>query len=167
MRDNPRMRSLLAALPIVLTLAGATAVSDASTPASGGTPTTLVIHLKSHVTTSFNDDNPPKGDSKGDRYLVRDNLINAAKQFGKRVGAVVGHDSGIIVLATAKQGTITGVATLPDGKIRFQGALSLTSVPGPPLKVTGGSGRYAQARGKVVIGSGDFPLNTYHLTLPV
>jgi hypothetical protein len=166
MRDNLRMRSLPAALAVVFTLAGATAVS-ASTPSSGGTPTTLVIHLKSHVTTSFNDDHPPKGDSKGDRYLVRDDLINAAKQFGKGVGAIVGHDSGIIIVTAPKKGTISGVAILPDGRIRFEGPLNLSSVPGPPLKVTGGTGRYAQARGQVMIGAGDFPLNTYHLTLPV
>jgi hypothetical protein len=166
MRDNPRMRSLLVTLPVVFALAGATAVS-ASTPTAGGTPTTMVLKLRSHVTVSFNDDNPPKGDSKGDRYLVRDNLINAVKQFGKGVGAVVGHDSGIIIVTAPKKGTITGVAVLPNGKIRFEGPLSLTSVPGPPLKVTGGTGRYVQASGKVVIGRGDFPLNTYHLTLPV
>jgi hypothetical protein len=166
MRDNLLMRSLLAPLAFLLTLSGATAVS-ASAPMSGGTPTTLVIHLRSHVTVSFNDDHAPKGESKGDRYLVRDNLINAAKQFGKGVGAVVGHDSGIIVVTAPKKGTISGVATLPNGKIRFEGPLSLTPVPGPPLRVTGGSGRYAQARGQVVIGRGDFPLNTYHLTLPV
>jgi hypothetical protein len=166
MRDNLRMRLFLAALAVALTLTGVTAVS-ASTPSSGGTPTTLVIKLKSHVTTSFNDDHPPKGDSKGDRYLVRDDLVNVAKQFGKGVGAVVGHDSGIIIVTAPKKGTISGVAILPNGKIRFEGPLNLTSVPGPPLEITGGSGRYAQARGKVVIGAGDFPLNTYHLTLPV
>jgi hypothetical protein len=159
------VRTAIAALALALTLLAVSASGAA--PTSGGTPTTLVLRLKSHVTASFNDDHPPKGDSKRDRYLVRDNLINVAKQFGKGVGIVVGHDSGIIILTAPKKGTITGVAILPNGKIRFEGPLSLTATPGPPLKVTGGSGRYAQATGNVVIGSGNFPLNTYHLTLPV
>jgi hypothetical protein len=166
MRDNPHVRLLITAAALGLALAGVSSAS-ASRPTAGGTPTALVIKLKSHVTTSFNDDRPPKGDSKGDRYLVRDNLINVGKQFGKRAGAIIGHDSGIITLSGAKTGSIVGVAVLPDGKISFKGPLSLSSAPGPPLTVTGGTGRYAQARGKVVIGSGDFPLNTYKITVPV
>ena len=98
---------------------------------------------------------------------MRDTLSNAARQFGKRAGVVVGHDSGIIVRTGAKAGTIKGVATIPGGTIRFQGTISLTSVPGPPLKVTGGTGKYAQATGTLVIGPGGFPLNTYKLILPV
>jgi hypothetical protein len=167
MRDNPQMRMVVAAFAsLALPLVAASAASG-GTPSSGGTPTSLVIKLTSQVTASFNDDHPPKGESNGDRYLVRDNLINATRQFGKRVGVVVGHDSGIIIVTGTKRGSIVGVATLPGGKIRFKGALSLSSVPGPPLKVTGGTGRYAHATGAVVIGAGDFPLNTYRLTLPV
>jgi hypothetical protein len=167
MRDTAVVRLPIAALAVLLALPAATSASGSSMPSSGGTPTSLVIRLKSHVTASFNDDHPPKGDSNGDRYLVRDDLINMRKQFGKGVGAVVGHDSGIIVLTGPKKGSITGIAVLPDGKIRFKGPLSLTSVPGPPLTVIGGTGRYAQARGKLVIGPGGYPLNTYRLTLPV
>ena len=165
MRDNPHVRIVVAAFALALPLVAAGSASG-STPSSGGTPTSLVIKLTSHVTASFKDDRAPKGESNGDRYLVRDNLINAARQFGKRAGAVVGHDSGIIIVTGAKTGSIVGVATLPGGKIRF-GVLSLTAVPGPPLKVTGGTGRYARATGAVVIGPGNFPLNTYRLTLPV
>jgi hypothetical protein len=159
------MRWVLAVLVLTLTLVAASAASG-SAPTSGGTPTTLVIRVQSHVTDSFKEDHAPKGDSNGDRYLVRDRLINVRKQFGKRAGAVVGHDSGIIIRTGAKTGTIVGVATLPGGTIRFEGVLSLTSVPGPPLTVTGGSGKYARATGKLVIGPGGHPLNTYHLTLP-
>jgi hypothetical protein len=166
MRDNLHVRTVVAAFALALPLVAVGSASG-STPSSGGTPTSLVIRVTSHVTASFNDDRAPKGESNGDRYLVRDNLINAARQFGKRVGAVVGHDSGIIIVTGAKTGSIVGVATLPGGKIRFKGVLSLTSAPGPPLKVTGGTGRYARATGAVVIGPGNFPLNTYRLTLPV
>jgi len=166
MRDNPHVRILITAAALGLALAGVSTAS-ASRPSAGGTPTALVIRLKSHVRTSFNDDTPPKGDSKGDRYLVRDDLINVVTQFGKRPGAIIGHDSGIITLSGPRTASIVGVAVLPDGRISFKGALSLSSTPGPPLTVTGGTGRYAQARGKVVIGSGNFPLNTYKITVPV
>jgi hypothetical protein len=165
-RDNLHMRWALAVLVLALTLVASSAASG-SAPTSGGTPTTLVIRVQSHVTQSFTDDRAPKGESNGDRYLVRDRLVNVRKQFGKRAGAVVGHDSGIIVRTGANTGMIVGVATLPGGTIRFKGALSLTSVPGPPLTVTGGTGKYARATGKLVIGPGGYPLNTYHLTLPV
>ena len=166
MRDNLHMRWPLAILVVALTLVTASAASG-SAPASGGTPTTLVIKVQSHVTQSYTDDHAPKGESNGDRYLVRDRLINVRMQFGRRAGAIVGHDSGIIVRTGAKTGTIVGVATLPGGTIRFEGVLSLTSVPGPPLAVTGGTGKYARATGKLVIGPGGYPLNTYRLTLPV
>ncbi|HET6174624.1 MAG TPA: hypothetical protein VFD90_18605 [Gaiellales bacterium] len=160
------MRASLSAVALALGLLAAS-VASAATPRAGGTPTALVIKVKSHVVASFTDDRAPKGESNGDRYLVRDSLVNAAKQFGKRAGAVVGHDSGIIVRTGARSGMIVGVTTLPGGTIRFQGSLSLTARPGPPLKVTGGTGRYARATGSVVIGPGGFPLNTYRLTLPV
>jgi hypothetical protein len=164
-RHNGDVRPLIAALVLALALVAASAASGM--PSSGGTPTALVIRVKSHVTVSYNDDRPPKGDSNGDRYLVRDELRNVGKQFGKADGAVVGHDSGIIIVIGPKTGSFVGVAILPGGKIRLKGVLSLTSVPGPPLIVTGGTGRYARASGKVVIGPGGYPLNTYRLTLPV
>jgi len=165
-RHNGDVRPLATALVLALALV-AVSTASGSTPSSGGTPTALVIRVKSHVTASFNDDHPPKGDSNGDRYLVRDELRNVGKQFGKADGAVVGHDSGIIVVTGPKTGSFVGIAVLPGGRIRFKGVLSLTSVPGPPLIVTGGTGRYARASGKVVIGQGGYPLNTYRLTLPV
>jgi hypothetical protein len=160
------VRAAITLLALALGLIAAGTASG-STPSSGGTPTTVVIRVQSHVSKSFTDDHAPKGDSNGDRYLVRDALINVKKQFGKRAGAVVGHDSSIIVRTGAKTGTIVGVATLPGGKIRFEGVVSLTAVPGPPLKVTGGTGKYARATGKLVIGTGGYPVNTYQLTLPV
>ena len=36
---------------------------------------------------------------------------------------------------------------------------------GETFTVTGGTGRYAHARGTIVVGSGNSPLNTYRLTL--
>ena len=89
------------------------------------------------------------------------------KQFGKARRSSRRARFGHHRRHRAEEGSIVGVATLPGGKIRFKGVVSLTSVPGPPLMVTGGTGRYARASGKVVIGPAGIPLNTYRLTLPV
>ena len=166
MRDNPHVRIVVAAFALALPLSAAGSASG-STPSSGGTPTSLVIKLTSHVTASFNDDRAPKGESNGDRYLVRDNLINAARQFGKRVGAVVGHDSGIIIVTGAKTGSIVGVATLPGGKIRFKGVTQPDRCSRPAPQGHRRNRPLCTGDGRRRIGPGNFPLNTYRLTLPV
>lgn len=145
-------------LPLLVVAAAATAAASAS----GAAPTTLVITVKSVTTASIPTDKAPKGASKGDRVLVRDRLLNVGRQFGKPAGAVVGRDEGVVVLTSATSGTFDGVTTLPGGTIRLHGVIR-NSVE--IYSIVGGSGKYAHARGTIVVGNGKSPLNTYHLKL--
>ena len=52
------------------------------------------------------------------------------------------------------------------GTISFKGGGRLSTGASPPIPVVGGTGRYDHARGTVVVGPGNAPLNTYRLTLP-
>jgi hypothetical protein len=146
---------------IPLALAAAATVTGAAT-ASGAVPTTMVITVKSVTTATIATDKAPKGASKGDRVLVRDRLVNVARQFGKPAGAVVGHDEGVLVLTSASSGTFKGTATLPGGTIRLHGTIAGGS---ESYTVAGGTGRYAHVRGTITVGPGKSPLNTYHLRL--
>ena len=152
---TPSMRRLLFAFPSILLAVGATVASAAA-------PTTLVITVRSVTTASIPTDKAPKGASKGDRVLLRDRLVNVAKQFGKPAGAVVGRDEGVLVLTSPTSATFEGVTTLPGGTIRLRGIIR-NGVE--TYSIVGGTGKYAHARGTIVVGPGKSPLNTYHLRL--
>jgi hypothetical protein len=156
------MRLLLVPLTIAL-LTVAAGPASAAMPAAGGLPISLVITVKSVTTSIKRTDKPPKGPSKGDRYVYRDRLVNVARQFGKPKGATVGGDAGSMTLTSSSTGVASGVATLPGGTIRFAGTLGSSSTP---FTVRGGTGRYAHARGVLLVGSGSSPLNIYRLTFP-
>ena len=60
-----------------------------------------------------------------------------------------------------------GTAILPNGTLRLAGTVVPLANGVLQFRVAGGTGRYAKARGTVLVGSGDKRvLNTYHLTLP-
>jgi hypothetical protein len=155
------MSRLLAMLAGALVVVAAPAVAA---PTAGGPTQLLVIQVKSVAAGASADDKAPKGPSRGDRLLERSRLLNVRTQFGKPAGALVGRDQALVILAGPRSGRIAGVATLPGGTIRFGGVMRLDGVDSIP--VTGGTGRYARARGTLFVGKGDTPLNTYHLRLP-
>jgi hypothetical protein len=152
----PGMRRLIALLAFVSALAGAT------TPASAATPS-IVITVKSITIASIPRDTPPKGASRGDRIILRDRLVNVRKQFGRPAGATVGRDEGTLRFTSPTTGTFDGVATLPGGTIRLHGIIHDGI---ETFTVAGGSGKYANARGTIAIGSGKSPLNTYRISFP-
>jgi hypothetical protein len=141
-------------------LLAAAATAAASAPAAA--PSTIVITVKSVTTASIPKDTAPTGASKGDRLVLRDRLLNVGKQFGKPDGAVVGRDEGVLVLTSATSATFDGVTTLPGGTIRLRGVIR-NGVG--TYSIAGGTGKFAHARGTIVIGKGKSPLNTYHLKL--
>jgi len=134
----------------------------AATPAA--VSKTLVIRLKSIAIASTVHDVPPKGISKGDAYVGRFRLLNVVPQFGRPAGAAVGKERSTLTLTTRTNGVVTGAVVLPGGTIRYRGAGRLGS--DAPIPVVGGTGRFAGARGTLIIGKGNSPLNTYRLTLP-
>jgi hypothetical protein len=151
------MRRLIALCGLVLALAGATI------PASAAAQSPLVITVKSITIASIPRDAPPKGASRGDRIILRDRLVNVRKQFGKPAGATVGRDEGIVRFTSPTRGTFDGVTTLPGGTIRLHGIIHDGI---ETFTVAGGSGKYANARGTIAIGSGKAPLNTYRISFP-
>ncbi len=134
---------------------------------NGFASTVVVIKVKSVSVSGSHHDQLPKGLSKGDFYIVKDKLINLTEQFGDNAGAVVGRDSQTLRFTTATTWTMIGTSTLPGGKLFFagHGHVSAGNLVGSIL-VTGGTGKYAGARGTLVAGAGNSPPNTYNLRLP-
>jgi hypothetical protein len=98
---------------------------------------------------------------------MTDKLYNLVPQFGKPKGALVGSDSGTL----KKTGTISfsfrGMARLPGGTLTVKGQV-IGGERVSNLTIAGGTGRFAGARGIVVIrgmaGQGRAS-NIFHLTL--
>ena len=127
----------------------------------------LTIAVTSVAVSVKPKDVAPKGTSKGDTIEYRDRLLNAKAQFGRAKGAAVGSDRGTMTFTSAHAARFSGVAVLPGGTLRLEG--KVLALPGRSLAipVTGGTGRFANAKGYVVVGPGTKrALNTYSLTLP-
>jgi hypothetical protein len=147
---------------VALTLVGLAACvipSAASAAERTIAVTSVTISMVSH-------DARPKGPSPGDSVTYRDRLLNAAPQFGKRKGAVVGSDRGTLRYDSAHTATFTGRVTLPGGTLELSGAVYSTPGGGLVIPIVGGTGSYADARGTVTVGSGrDRVLNAYAFTI--
>lgn len=126
----------------------------------------LTIAVTSVVISSRQTDVVPKGTSKGDTIAMRDRLVNAKAQFGKKKGAVVGSDHGTMTFTGAHTARFSGTAVLPGGTLRLDGKV-VPVTNGLVIPITAGTGRFAKAKGFVVVGHGDKTApNTYVLTLP-
>jgi hypothetical protein len=119
----------------------------------------LTIVVTSVSLSAKTTDVAPKGTSKGDTIVFRDRLLNAK-------GAVVGSDRGTMTFTSAHTATFSGEAVLPGGTVRLQG--KVVSVGASlAIPVSGGTGRFAKAKGYVVVGPGDKrAVNTYTLSIP-
>jgi len=127
----------------------------------------IVIRLISINSIVGSTDKAPKGPSAGDRYVATSVLRNQIRQFGKPIGAVVGHDRAVYRFSSSTAYRIDGVATLPGGTVSFHGRASVSSTAGV-LPVTGGTGRFARSRGTVqsIDLGGARARNIYRLRLP-
>jgi hypothetical protein len=109
----------------------------------------------------------PTGTSKGDTIEYRDRLLNAKAQFGRAKGAAVGSDRGTMTFTSAHAARFSGVAVLPGGTLRLEGKVIALPNKSLAIPVTGGTGRFAKAKGFLLVGPGTKrALNTYTLTLP-
>jgi hypothetical protein len=128
---------------------------------------TLTIEVTSVVIKVTSIDKRPKGNSKGDRVIQRNKLVNAKRQFGKPKGTHVGSDQGTITWTGPHTERYEGVTRLPGGTIRVGGAVRLISGGGIRIPIVGGTGRYAKATGMLYVSDGEErALNVYQLTLP-
>jgi len=108
----------------------------------------------------------PKGTSKGDTIVMRDRLLNTKAQFGRAKGAAVGSDHGTMTFTSAHTARFSGIAVLPGGTLVLKGEVVVLTA-GLAIPVIGGTGRFARAKGYVLVGHGSKRvLNTYALTVP-
>lgn len=135
--------------------------------AAAATPPAL-IRLVSVTTSARETDRPPKGQSTGDTVHETSTLLNEVAQFGKPRQAVVGSDRAVQRLRLRpRRLTVTGVATLPGGTLRFHGQVERHARGGIVIPVVAGTGRYLGAQGILWILTADNPprtLNVYRLT---
>jgi hypothetical protein len=143
----------------------------ASLAAVAGVPAAQAAKLTIKVTSVSLSVKPtdvaPKGTSKGDTIEYRDRLLNAKTQFGHPKGAAVGSDHGTMTFTGAHTATFSGVAHLPGGTLQLGGKVVALPDKSIVIPVTGGTGKFAKAKGYVLVGPGDKrALNTYTLALP-
>ena len=139
-------RQLLITAVALAAFAAAAAGLIATSSAAGTTSATRTTTLNYTVRFSpfYLLDLGRKGPSLGDMTVFHDTLVDAK-------GTVVGHD-GLVCTFTnpaVPEASCQGVAKLPGGQLTFQ----FLNSP-PPRKVaaiTGGSGRYQDARGQLLI----------------
>ncbi len=112
-------------------------------------------------------------DAKSGDFSVdsRDDLMNAAPQFGQGKGVRVGTDRGRFTYTPAHTATYAGVTSLPGGTVTVRG-LAFAHNKQVIIRVVGGSGKYKGATGFLTIGlerehAKTRSLNTYELTLPL
>jgi hypothetical protein len=113
-------------------------------------------------------DRAPKGPSKGDIVVIRGDLLNAQTRtpVGTELGYCVGIDNvegRAVCTATLAPAARTALAKAEE--IFLSGVFD--TVPEPPQisAITGGTGRYQQARGQVVATDGPSGLVDLVLTL--
>jgi hypothetical protein len=159
-----RLRLLpLALLPLALAACGGSAEStttaakpEAAAPETNAkAPKELTLHVTSVVSGTKATDTPPKGASDGDHVDFSDRLLNTRPQFGKDANAEVGSDSGTMTFTGAHTARLEGEAVLPDGKITFGGNVTVVPYDSIRVPVTGGTGRYQNASGTLLVGAGD------------
>jgi hypothetical protein len=128
---------------IVMAALGAGAVPLAN-PASGARhPAAVTLHAQAKVEHAQLVDNPPQGRSAGDVLVFTEQLFNAR-------GRQIGTDAATCTFLFDQRMLCTGTYVLPGGQLMVQ-----LIAPRPTgtytQAITGGTGRYAGARGVVVV----------------
>jgi hypothetical protein len=135
------------ALALVATLVVASSGPGAAVTRESARTVSYVVHFSPFHLLDLG----APGITEGDQVLFKDTLLD-----GK--GRVVGHDGGFCVITKVEGATVEDqcLATyvLPGGQVTTQGLDS--PAPRKPFAITGGTGRYAQARGDgVLVENGD------------
>jgi hypothetical protein len=136
--------------PVVISLAFAVAAATGPATADAASPP-AVIRLVSTTTSYSSTDKPPKGASAGDRQVFTSRLRNAAAQFGKPKGAVVGSDRSTLVVTATRRARMQTVAKLPGGTITVSGLLRAVANGAISVPVVSGTGLFEGAKGTLTI----------------
>jgi hypothetical protein len=143
--------------------------------AAARTDRALTINLKSVETAASAVDQAPKQMaagkfSSGDILVIRDNLFNRVAQLGRPAGAKVGADRSVLTFVSGTAANLVGSASFPSGSLWFKGRVAPEASGTLSMRITGGSGEFAGARGTVTEPASDSDpsnaSNTYHLILP-
>jgi allene oxide cyclase len=118
-----------------------TALADTSAPARAHR-FRLIEHLD---LVTFVDD-PPAGESVGDRFALDDSLFDATNT--RRVGRTFSVCTQIGTSPTFFQCVVTVV--IGNDSLEAQGGFDLATTAST-LAITGGTGRYRRARGEVIV----------------
>lgn len=152
-RSRLALWAILAIVIVALAAAGGASLAsgDSSTSAS-----TRTIHLLLREDQQVLD-RAPAGPSNGDLVLLRGDLLNP------KTRAAVGTEVGMYVMVDAanQNRSVANVVFTPDARTNLAEADQITmqtifdSVPGTLVSpITGGSGKYKNARGQVVTQDG-------------
>ena len=161
---------VLGLLPVALAACGGgggTTAATTTTPTQTHQLKSLTLRVTSVVTSTKAHARTPKQTSAGDRVMFTDRLLNAESgQFGKGANAVVGSDEGTMTFTSRTTARLDGVAHLPDGDIRFKGAVTVRADSSVTVPVVGGTGTYKDATGTLLVGTGTKSSpNTYRLVI--
>jgi hypothetical protein len=143
-------RSLHLKPAIAVAVAGALAAGSAiATAAPADTARARQIHLVEVERNSTQLDLGAKGFSPGDRQTIRSDLFTPS---GRKTGRL-DDDCAITQAGSRPEGVCTFVITLHDGQLSGAFAQNLTGPDaGKRQAITGGTGRFADARGELRAG---------------
>jgi hypothetical protein len=126
----------------------ATSIAQAAGPSGRGKPTLTLNFLDVQTNSAFtgSQNQRPK---LGDRIWFHNNTY---KWNRSKRGALIGHTDGTLVILAGSLAEISAVAYYPGGTIDALGQDNFNS-PVNTFAVVGGTGRYATARGEVIVRS--------------
>ena len=145
-----RSRLLVLGLaPLALAACGgggttASTPSEPTAPVSAPAPRAMTITVLSVQTAALSHDRAPKGRSAGDRIEFVNTLRNTTPRFGKGANAKIGSDTGTMTFTSKSTARMKGVATLPDGTIDFDGAITVLPNDTVTVPIVGGTGNVRQ-----------------------
>jgi hypothetical protein len=158
----------LSVLVVTATMAGATAVDVTA----AGQATTTINLISGNARESVTDKAPKElargVASRGDVIRGTSVLRNAVRQFGKPSGAVVGRDSYSFTFVSPTEAVIAVRVVLPGGTLIARGRMRVSQGDRIVVTVTGGTGKFAGARGtgEARALSPNESLNVYRLRFP-
>jgi hypothetical protein len=128
---------------IVMAVAGVGAVAFTSAASGGRQPAAVTLHAQSKLEHAQLVDNDPQGRSAGDVLVFTEQLLDAR---GRRIGS----DAATCTYLFDQRSECTGTYVLPGGKVMVQ-LIQPGSTGTYTQAIVGGTGRYARARGVVIV----------------
>ena len=163
------MRALALTVLVVTAVTAGIVARDA--PGAGQATTTITLisgNARDSVTDKAPKDLARGVASNGDVIRGTSVLRNAVRQFGKPSGAIVGRATYSFTFLSPTEAVIDVRVQLPGGTLRARGRMRVSQVDRLVVTVTGGTGRFAGARGTGEarsLSQGE-SLNVYRLRFP-